>query len=310
MKKSITNFMILFISLTFNSYAQELEFIPSLADEGLVDIALQFPEDFTNPELMLLGTVKFNYIHETLGEIPIALDVETGKSNVWFYMFRSGDDHENVKAWAYAKASYAGNEASQNFPIEDDILELLTGNLPFTPEDIIPDDFEWINSDVMVAAVIEHETYINFMTAHEDADVILTALAKTDDANIDTDNPVWGVIAANDSDTLFLYIDAETGVVIDPGSSVYENSDEAQYKIRVYPNPITTTASILIPEEILSSGAELKLFDSFGREVSDFKYSKVSTNTSLTINNVANGTYFLNYIYGDITQIVPIIINK
>ena len=249
-------------------------------------------------------------MHETLGEIPIALDVETGKSNVWFYMFRSADDHENVKAWAYARASYAGNEASQNFPITDDILELLTGNLPFTPDDIIPDDFEWINSDAMVTAVNEHETYINFMTAHEDADLILAALAKTNDANIDTDNPVWGVIVANNTDTLYLYIDAKTGVVTDPESSVYENNDMAQHKIFVYPNPITTTASVVIPEEIISSDAELKLFDSFGRKVSEFKHSVVSTNTSITINNVANGTYYLNYIYGDITQIVPIIINK
>lgn len=82
-------------------------------------------------------------------------------------------------------------------------------------------------------------------------------------------------------------IACDTSIISYP-TSINENISDAG--IKIFPNPFSTSATIILNSEFRIENAELKMYDMLGREV--FKSSIINNKLSISRGSLQNGMYF------------------
>ncbi|ROL58191.1 T9SS C-terminal target domain-containing protein [Bacteroidetes/Chlorobi group bacterium Naka2016] len=75
----------------------------------------------------------------------------------------------------------------------------------------------------------------------------------------------------------------------DPFDFYYNAVDDENETFVIYPNPVSTKLFLIMPENV----EEISITDLFGRNLMNIKLDNNTTNTSIDISNLSNGTYFL-----------------
>jgi len=92
-----------------------------------------------------------------------------------------------------------------------------------------------------------------------------------------------------DIDTIIFTVQQSNGLQL---------TDNSEQKIKVYPNPFSTTTTIFIDNELLTSSLEIRMYDIFGREIKRMTKIK-SKEITITRNNLTGGLYFIRVIRED-----------
>lgn len=89
-----------------------------------------------------------------------------------------------------------------------------------------------------------------------------------------------------DTDTIVFTVQQPNGLQI---------IDYSDQRIKVYPNPFKTTATVFINDELLASPLEIRIYDIFGREIMQI-YKERNKEIKIARDNLHNGIYLMKII--------------
>ena len=290
MKKVFTAFILLIILLPLTAYAQGGLLNNFLAKEG-VSAAVSAAESngITNPELLFVATVNktipVEYQPYYSGDVDVTFNLDDGTSNVWLYIFRSGDNNENKVTIGVVDITIVGIYAMKLTDIE---IELPTIGSDFKKS---LNDVEWVDSDRMAELFRGDTGLMNFLNDNPNPETQVVGLSVNSAFNfIDMDLVIWSYSVLNDGQYKVCAIDNSTETVICDDILGVEEQAANSPEINISPNPVTDVMTINIPAAVNNSLYQVTVYDSFGRIVKELNTNQ--QNISIDMSNQAAGVYY------------------
>jgi hypothetical protein len=103
----------------------------------------------------------------------------------------------------------------------------------------------------------------------------------------------------NLADTFWTVIyDIDTIIFTVQQASGLQQIDNSDQRIKVYPNPFSTSTTIFIDDKLLTSTIEIRMYDIFGREIKRMTKTK-NKEITITKDNLTGGLYFIKIMQND-----------
>ncbi len=303
MNKFITLLIFLMLSLTISANAQFLEKFS--AYEGL-DSARNSVSSlgYENPKLLLVLTSNDSL---SLTGIPISVlfDMNTGKSEVWIYVF--ADAADTTKITGMITLNTVLGFVTYPFGLEDfDVKELVT-------EFKYLDDVNWNNSDFFAEKIRNNTEYNEFYNSHKPLSKFQIALAVNSFyQSLNWGEAYWllqveGNDAKHECSVHSLLGTTDCNTI----TSVALNEIINEY-LKVFPNPASDYINIDLPEISNYQEIVFYIYDLNGNQIDVFEKPGDTKQVHLSLNQkeYSNGIYIIRYSINNHQYSSPFIIER
>jgi len=237
----------------------------------------------TNPKLIAVATVQQKMEFGGM-ELDISLDLNTGKSPLWLYIFA-----EPVKQDSFIVAGVAVIQlmiGPQVTPFDDEFsdegigLALNTDLTEIKPVDAI---------DALVS-IKDNSLFSEFYTQNQPLD-FFSAVLFVNETNelIQANTPYWLFTMTKEKSTKFCFLELGTKITICVTDIVSVNDNESKMESNVYPNPSTD----IIEVDNFAINGDFGIYDVYGRKVIDYTYTLKQNGITLNISKLSSGLYYL-----------------
>lgn len=237
----------------------------------------------TNPKLIAVATVQQKTEFGGM-ELDISLDLNTGKSPLWLYVFA-----EPVKQDSFVVAGVAVIQlmiGPQVTPFDNEISDEGLGlSLNTDLTEIKPVDA--INA---LVSIKDNPLFSEFYTQNQPLD-FFSAVLFVNETNefIQANAPYWLFTMTKEKSTKLCYLDLATKFAICISDIVSVNDNETKMESNVYPNP----SSDIIEVDNFAINGDFGIYDVYGRKVTDFTYTLKQNGITLNISKLSSGLYYL-----------------
>lgn len=237
----------------------------------------------TNPKLIAVATVQQKTEFGGM-ELDISLDLNTGKSPLWLYVFA-----EPVKQDSFVVAGVAVIQlmiGPQVTPFDNELSDEGLGlSLNTDLTEIKPVDA--INA---LVSIKDNPLFSEFYTQNQPLD-FFSAVLFVNETNefIQANAPYWLFTMIKEKSTKLCYLDLATKFAICISDIVSVNDNETKMESNVYPNP----SSDIIEVDNFAINGDFGIYDVYGRKVTDFTYTLKQNGITLNISKLSSGLYYL-----------------
>lgn len=303
MNKFITLMIFLMLSLTISANAQFLE--KFAAYEGLDSARNSVSQvGYENPKLLLVLTSNDSLSFSGI-PISVVFDMNTGKSEVWIYVF--ADAADTTKIIGIITFNTVLGFVTYPFGLEDfDIKELIT-------EFKYLDDVIWNNSDFFAEKIRSNTEYNEFYENHQPLSKFQIALAvNTFFQTLNWGEAYWLLQMEGKGENHECSVHSLLGTTdCNTITSVALNEIMKEY-LKVFPNPASDYINIDLPEISDNQEIVFYIYDLNGNEIDIFKRPGDSKQVhfSLSQKEYSNGIYYIRYSINNQQYSIPFIIEK
>lgn len=241
----------------------------------------------SDPKLVagLTTNQELEYMGQT---INVKFNMETGKSDMWVYVFKEGNDTTKLNAQLILETIFG--RQSINVPLED--IEATDYSLSSTLDGI-----NYADSDEILKIIKENEIFADFYSKNNPLDQFSVALFSSLDLEGLTNNePYWGFVMSKGVNFKLCGVHAVDKTVFCSPDIVSVIEIEEANRMSAYPNP----AEDVIEIENFPINGDFKIYDAYGRAIEDVPYFIKSNGITLKIDSLTSGIYYLrtedNYI--------------
>lgn len=229
------------------------------AREGYATATAEAQAKVPAPKLRAIGTM-----NATVQSFDISMDMSTGKSNVWAYIFHDDELDSNVVI-PIAKIPVLGYINLTTIVGEDAVsIEDFAIFLP----DVNMNNDEWLDSKIAGPAVLSNQGYLGFSAVDDGSDMQFCGLGVNEYSMVDglvTGKAYWSFIFGPETSPFSCFVDAENGetICVDGLTSV-----EADYssEFDIYPVPVRETLNI-VPKDRNGIPFGITLYDITGEKM-------------------------------------------
>lgn len=224
----------------------------------------------TNQELDYLGQ-----------KIKVSFNIENGKSDMWIYVFKEGNDTTKLNAQLVLETIFG--KQGINVPLEQ--IEATDYSLSGTL-----DGLKYTDSDEILKIIKENKNFADFYNKNNPLDQFSVALFSSLDLEGLTNNePYWGFIMSKGENFKLCGVHAIDKTVFCSPDIVNVIEIKEANRMSAYPNP----AEDVIEIENFPISGNFSIFDMYGRQIDNVPYHIKSNGITLKIHHLNSGVYYL-----------------
>lgn len=293
-RKKMKSFLLLLtlaVLFTANMYSQQA-FKTFLPKEGLPTAIQQAKtEGVNNPKLYFLITTSMRF-EQMPPLLQPKVEINTGKSTMWMYQIRDGNNDTISKMVAVLKISVMGFDQFMpvTLPADFDIDILPT-------EATSLDEMNWLQTDSAFASIRRDPVYISFAKANPLHFVMFSVLGLNIESapGMEPNTPYWFTLMAKDTaqssmDEAMTCI--TNGITNETICLDFTSVSEEQTAFRIYPNP-TSDQFYISFDKHTNYPTQISIINLNGVEVMSIKVNEINGNIPLNIGSLPAGEYLI-----------------
>ncbi len=264
-------------------------------------------KSFPKPELLFVGSMKQIITVPVLGNVQIQFNLSDGTSNGWVYLFRSGDNHDTLRAVIVLNPTLLGQDLGFRAQ-EVSVTNLLNQGIKVDKEKSLA-GINWTDSDIFAEKLRGSSEFTTFLANNPDPDkYAIVLLVNTEFPYVPKDLPYWAGMLQKGTNAKACAMQAVNldfscsnvnSVVEENNIQFFENTNFNSAEI--FPNPSETNTSIylnLISEQFVNISIS-NLVGDYNKSLLSAGLSSGNFSVPIPTEELNSGVYFITIKFGN-----------